>query len=371
MKSKIALITLALAGAACAAWTPKDSAVDYPTMTVPAAGDAIPIWDAGTDATQQIFWSTFVSSFQGLDADLTTWAGVTPGTGIGAFLTTPSSANLTAALTDESGTGVILTANGVGAALTVTASGFNGNLATTDDTVQEIAQKLDDLTASSGSVATDTIFDAAGDIVQGTGANTSARLPIGTAGQLLKVNAGATALEYTSSIAASTIDVSGSVTATSLEFEGATADAFETALGVVDPTADRGILLPDASGTIVVTGQQTDAFIIAISDETTAHTTGTAKVTFRAPYAFTITSVKGSLTTVSSSGVPTWDINETGTTILSTKLTIDASEKTSTTAATAAVVSDAAIAADAEITIDIDTAGTGAAGGKITIIHQH
>jgi hypothetical protein len=116
---------------------------------------------------------------------------------------------------------------------------------------------------------------------------------------------------------------------------------------------------------------QTDAFIIAISDETTAHTTGTAKVTFRAPYAFTITGVKGSLTTVSSSGIPTWDINETGTTILSTKLTIDASEKTSTTAATAVVISDTAIAADAEITIDIDTAGTGAAGGKVTIIHTH
>jgi hypothetical protein len=109
-------------------------------------------------------------------------------------------------------------------------------------------------------------------------------------------------------------------------------------------------------------------FCIAASDETTAITTGAAKVTFRAPFAFTVTAVRSSLTTVSSSGLPTVDINESGTTILSTKLTIDASEKTSTTAATAAVISDTAIADDAEITIDIDTAGTGAAGLKVWIL---
>lgn len=48
----------------------------------------------------------------------------------------------------------------------------------------------------SGAVATDAIWDAAGDIVQGTGSNTAARLPLGTALQQLRVNAGATALEY-------------------------------------------------------------------------------------------------------------------------------------------------------------------------------
>ena len=113
---------------------------------------------------------------------------------------------------------------------------------------------------------------------------------------------------------------------------------------------------------------KTESFVIAVSDETTAITTGTAKVTFRMPYAFTVTAVRASLTTASSSGTPTIDINETGTTILSTKLTIDANEKTSTTAATAAVISDSSLADDAEITIDIDTAGTGAAGLKVYII---
>lgn len=112
----------------------------------------------------------------------------------------------------------------------------------------------------------------------------------------------------------------------------------------------------------------TEVIAIAISDETTAITTGTAKVTFRMPYAFTLTAVRASLSTASSSGLPTFDINEAGSTILSTKLTIDANEKTSTTAATAPVISDASLADDAEITIDIDTAGTGAKGAKIYMI---
>lgn len=46
--------------------------------------------------------------------------------------------------------------------------------------------------AGSGGVATDPIWDAAGDLVQGTGANTAAKLTAGTAGQFLK-SAGAAA----------------------------------------------------------------------------------------------------------------------------------------------------------------------------------
>ena len=61
------------------------------------------------------------SAFQDADADLTTWAGITPGTGIDTFLATPSSANLRGALTDESGTGVALFAGGdIGAATATT-----------------------------------------------------------------------------------------------------------------------------------------------------------------------------------------------------------------------------------------------------------
>jgi parallel beta-helix repeat protein len=105
---------------------------------------------------------------------------------------------------------------------------------------------------------------------------------------------------------------------------------------------------------------------VALSDETTTITnTGNPKATIRAPYAFALLSVRATLSTVSSSGVVTVDVNDGGTTMLSTKLTVDASEKTSTTAATPAVLSDTTIANDAELTFDIDTAGTGAKGLKV------
>ena len=112
-----------------------------------------------------------------------------------------------------------------------------------------------------------------------------------------------------------------------------------------------------------------ETIFIACSSEDLAITAGTAKVTFRMPYAFNVTAVRASLTTASSTGTFTVDINESGTSILSTKLTIDATEKTSTTAATPAVVSDSALSDDAEMTIDVDNAGAGDATGlKVYLI---
>lgn len=137
---------------------------------------------------------------------------------------------------------------------------------------------------------------------------------------------------------------------------------------VPDPPASSGtakFLREDATW-----AQVTESIIVAASDETTALTTGSAKVTFRMPYAFTLTAVRASLTTAQTSGtIFTVDINEAGTTVLSTKLTIDNTEKTSTTAATAAVISDTSLADDAEMTVDIDQIGDGTAKGlKITLI---
>lgn len=126
-----------------------------------------------------------------------------------------------------------------------------------------------------------------------------------------------------------------------------------------------------ASSTYATIAQAKAEYLtIACSDETTALTAGTAKITFRMPYAMTVSAVKASLSTAQTSGsILTVDINESGSTILSTKLTIDNTEKTSTTAATAAVISDSSLADDAEITIDIDQVGDGTAKGlKVTFI---
>lgn len=110
--------------------------------------------------------------------------------------------------------------------------------------------------------------------------------------------------------------------------------------------------------------------IIACSDEVSSLSTGTAKVTFRTPFAMTVTGVRASVNTAPVGSTIIVDINEGGSSILSTKLTIDAGEKTSTTAATAAVISDSSLANDAEITIDIDQVGSSTAGKglKVTLL---
>lgn len=114
---------------------------------------------------------------------------------------------------------------------------------------------------------------------------------------------------------------------------------------------------------------QTVIVQLSCSDLTTAITTGTTKAYFRSPLAFTLTDVRASLLTAQTSGnIFTVDINESGVSILSTKLTIDNTEKTSVTAATPAVISDTAIANDAEITIDVDQVGSGTAAGLIVTL---
>ena len=45
----------------------------------------------------------------------------------------------------------------------------------------------------------------------------------------------------------------------SIIFEGATTDQFETSLGVVDPTADNSILLPNVSGNVIIDGNPISA----------------------------------------------------------------------------------------------------------------
>ncbi len=106
---------------------------------------------------------------------------------------------------------------------------------------------------------------------------------------------------------------------------------------------------------------------IACSDLTSDLTTGTNKGYVRIPYAFTLTGVRCSVLTAPTGAVLTVDINKNGTTVLSTKLTIDATEKTSTTATTPAVISVSSFADDDSIEIDIDTIGSTIAGAGLVV----
>jgi hypothetical protein len=143
----------------------------------------------------------------------------------------------------------------------------------------------------------------------------------------------------------------------------------------------------DASGKIPTSciANRTENITVAASDEITAIAAAAGKVKFRMPYAFTVDSVRCSLSTAQNTTgggtIFTVDINEgdadldggNPVSILSTKVTIDDDETTSEDAAAAPVISDSALADNAEMTIDVDAIGTSAdaAGLKCSLVgHQ-
>jgi len=112
----------------------------------------------------------------------------------------------------------------------------------------------------------------------------------------------------------------------------------------------------------------TESLSYAASDETTAITTG-LKLTFHMPYAFTLTDIKGSLTTASCCGVVTVDVSEGGTSVMTCcKVQFDACEDTTETACMPPVLTDTSLANNAVMTICVDAAGMCATGLKITLI---
>jgi hypothetical protein len=110
-----------------------------------------------------------------------------------------------------------------------------------------------------------------------------------------------------------------------------------------------------------------DTIVLACSDETTALTTGTNRVRFRMPFAATLLAVRASVNTAPTGSTLIVDINEGGTSVLGTKLSIDATEFSSTTAASAATITDSSLADDAEISIDIDQIGSTVAGAGLKV----
>jgi hypothetical protein len=113
----------------------------------------------------------------------------------------------------------------------------------------------------------------------------------------------------------------------------------------------------------------TAAMIIACSDETSNLTTGTKKVTFRAPFAFTILGLRANVKTAPTGANLIIDINEADNTIMTTnKIVIEASEKTSLDATTQPGITDTSIANDAEMTIDIDQIGSTVAGVALKVV---
>jgi hypothetical protein len=108
-------------------------------------------------------------------------------------------------------------------------------------------------------------------------------------------------------------------------FEGATADAHETTLTVTDPTADRTITLPDATGTVALTANKLSDFAATSSSELAgviSDETGTGALVFaNTPTLVTPNIGAATGTSLVLSGDLT--VNGTTTTVNSTTLTVD------------------------------------------------
>ena len=169
----------------------------------------------------------------------------------------------------------------------------------------------------------ESLFDAKGDLLVGSADNTPAKLTVGTNGYILTANtSAANGIEWAAAPAGyspptlgSTQIGSGSTVTTiagltlstptlsgitvsdgSIVFEGATANDHETTFAITDPTADRTITFPDATGTVALA-----ANVAALSG-----------ATFTGAVSGTSLTLSGDLT-----------VNGTTTTINSTTLTVD------------------------------------------------
>lgn len=134
----------------------------------------------------------------------------------------------------------------------------------------------------------------------------------------------------------------------------------------IDPAYDAAITaeIAAAIATAIATNRVLE---VAFSDKVTPITAGTDKENFGAPYTTTILEIWVFLGTVQASGTTfTVDVNVNGSTMLSTKITVDNGEQTSLTAAVPCVISNGAWTKGDKVSIDVDQVGNGTAlSGKI------
>jgi hypothetical protein len=138
---------------------------------------------------------------------------------------------------------------------------------------------------------------------------------------------------------------------TSITFEGATADSYETTLQVTDPTADRTITLPNVTGTVITTGNLSDITNIGVFTSTITMEGSSAddfELTLSAgnPTADrTITFPDATGTVALTTDIAAGTVTETGTQTLTNKsISLGTNTVTSTLAQLNTAVSDADVA---------------------------
>lgn len=140
----------------------------------------------------------------------------------------------------------------------------------------------------------------------------------------------------------------------------------------IELAADAVISSKIQDGTItladVSTAAKTECIMIAASDETSDLTVATDKVKFTMPYAMTLTSISASVSTAPVGANLIADVNEGGTSIMTTdKLVIDDGETSTSTAATPPALTDTSLASGAVITVDVDQIGSTTAGAGLKV----
>lgn len=240
------------------------------------------------------------------------------GTGVATLLATPSSANLASAITDETGSGLLVLATApvfptsitVGAASGTTGSIlFKGTtsgtvtlksadaagtytltLPTTDGDADQVLTTngsgvLSWAASGSGAVATDSIFDAKGDLAVGTGANTAAKLTVGANGTILVAASGeTTGLEWTDTLAALNVTTANITTfrvldnvdqSHGMQFVVASDLAANRTLTITTGDANRAITL---TGDLIRVGAHSLTLTTAGATDVTFPTSGTLAI---------------------------------------------------------------------------------------------
>lgn len=106
---------------------------------------------------------------------------------------------------------------------------------------------------------------------------------------------------------------------------------------------------------------------VACSDETTAITAGTNKAVFRLPFGFVLKKCISTFTTAPTGASALIDVNADGISVLSTKLTVAVSAKTSESAAVGHVLNRSFLPAGTEVAIDFDQVGSTVAGAGVKV----
>jgi hypothetical protein len=109
-----------------------------------------------------------------------------------------------------------------------------------------------------------------------------------------------------------------------------------------------------------------------IGTDATAVTSGTNKASFHMPCAMELMYARGTVVTPSSSGSVVFDINENGASIFgANKLTVDQGDTSSYLSSEPPDYDNITLSDDALITVDVDSAGTGAVGAKVWLVGRY